>query len=135
MVRKFIVTVDLDNAAFAEDAASELSLVLYETARRVADGVTTANIRDVNGNTVGSFGLDSSTAMSEHVTRLGEAATAVIAGLLSAPEENVNRDGIIADDGTWQEIREAFPVALFRRWAARRASDGSEPGYWPDAGY
>jgi hypothetical protein len=72
--------------------------------------------------------------MSEHVVRLSEAATAVIAGLLSAPEESVNRDGIIADDETWQEIREAFPVALFRQWAAGRASDGSEPGYWPEAG-
>lgn len=53
MARKFILTVDLDNDAFADDAASELSLILYETARHVADGITTANIRDVNGNTVG----------------------------------------------------------------------------------
>jgi len=65
---------------------------------------------------------------------LSEAARAVIAGLI-APSSEVNKYGIIADDGTWDEIRRAFPVSLFREWAAGRASDGSEPGYWPHAGY
>lgn len=65
--------------------------------------------------------------------RLSNAARAVIAGLV-APSWEVNKDGIIADDETWNEIRAAFPISLFRQWASGRADDGSEPGYWSGAG-
>lgn len=71
---RFELTIDCDNAAFADDetgeiddysASSELSLLLHHAARQVGAGDLTAsygvgpgkwrNLRDSNGNTVGKM--------------------------------------------------------------------------------
>lgn len=62
---------------------------------------------------------------------LSDAAKAVIAGLVAdGSTEEINKDGITADDSVWAEIRAAFPVALFREWA-----NGNDDNYNEDAGY
>ena len=57
---KFIIRIDLENAAFADgDEGAELARIL----RKMADSIESAgeaprcfeNVRDVNGNTVGQY--------------------------------------------------------------------------------
>jgi hypothetical protein len=52
----FQVEVRTTNAAFDEDAVPELVRVLREVIQRLEGGETNGNLRDGNGNSVGSFG-------------------------------------------------------------------------------
>lgn len=54
----FRLTIETDNAAFAEDSATEeVARILEDAAKRLRDGVRTSTLRDSNGNTVGQFSL------------------------------------------------------------------------------
>lgn len=50
-------SIDCDNAAFEEEPASELARCLRAVADAVADGDTSGSVRDINGNTVGSWAV------------------------------------------------------------------------------
>jgi hypothetical protein len=52
---KFTLEIDCDNTTFDESPATEVARILRETAGRVEEGVWPGNLRDSNGNTVGSF--------------------------------------------------------------------------------
>ncbi len=81
---------------------------------------------------------------------LTEQARGVIAGLLAPTDtqvggEDINHDGIYADDTTWAEIARHFHPDHFRAWAATHGGieDTASPahperragvGYDPDAG-
>ena len=51
----FTLNIDCENAAFEDDAAPELARLLREIAGRIESGSMAGNIRDINGNRVGSF--------------------------------------------------------------------------------
>lgn len=61
---EFNLTIfNLSNAAFGDDdheRAAEVSRILIDAADRVRDGYgySSVNLRDANGNTVGSFAFD-----------------------------------------------------------------------------
>ena len=50
---KFVINIECDNAAFAEDPEYEVSRILREVAKQVEDGFVTIYLRDTNGNPVG----------------------------------------------------------------------------------
>lgn len=52
---RFVVNVDCDNAAFEPDPGPEVARLLRAAADWVEGGRQRAPLRDVNGNTVGSF--------------------------------------------------------------------------------
>lgn len=52
---KFTLTFDCDNAAFENDLRVESVAILAEVTERVEAGHTAGNVRDSNGNTVGSW--------------------------------------------------------------------------------
>jgi len=54
----FRLQIETGNAAFHEDGAGEISRILENVAERVKNGDHTGIVRDVNGNTVGSFELE-----------------------------------------------------------------------------
>jgi hypothetical protein len=56
VMTKFRLTIDMDNAAF-EDDPGELARCLRDVASLVAPGKEWqhGNVRDINGNTVGTF--------------------------------------------------------------------------------
>jgi hypothetical protein len=54
---EFRVQVNTDNAAF-EEPGFELARILREVADRLESGSVAGNVRDINGNSVGSFELD-----------------------------------------------------------------------------
>jgi hypothetical protein len=54
----FILNIECNNAAFADDLAGELSAIIGRCAETVAEGVFAGTLRDVNGNRVGTFELD-----------------------------------------------------------------------------
>lgn len=62
MAKRYTVTIDMDNAAFADgNAAAELSRILSELSERVrlfsfVHPATSYLIKDVNGNTCGHHG-------------------------------------------------------------------------------
>lgn len=51
------VAVAIRNAAFEEDPGAELARILREAAERLEQGETAGNLRDFNGNAVGSFAI------------------------------------------------------------------------------
>ena len=51
----FTLNIDCENLAFEDDAAPELARLLREIADRIESGSMAGNIRDINGNRVGSF--------------------------------------------------------------------------------
>jgi hypothetical protein len=52
----FTLTIDnLGNAVFSDDPQAEVARILRELAEKLEDGVEFGNIKDLNGNTVGSF--------------------------------------------------------------------------------
>ncbi len=53
----FTLTIDTDNAAFEHGPRQEVGRILREVAQSLKAGDTEGRIRDVNGNTVGSFSL------------------------------------------------------------------------------
>ncbi len=53
------ITINTDNAAFEDNAETEVARTLANSARNLADGLTTiilgaTKLRDINGNTVGA---------------------------------------------------------------------------------
>lgn len=57
---KFIVSIETDNAAFADDLYDvEIARILRTVADKVERGIIDARILDINGNTVGKHGTDS----------------------------------------------------------------------------
>jgi hypothetical protein len=53
---QFLVTIDCDNAAFADDPTCEVARMLRDVATRVEkDGADSGFLRDVNGNTCGNY--------------------------------------------------------------------------------
>lgn len=57
---KFKMEIDCDNDAFHNDAHAEVQRIILSVADRLEAGQTSGNLRDINGNTVGSFKLGSS---------------------------------------------------------------------------
>ena len=60
MSLKFTLEIDCGNAAFNDGPNSlrmELYDILYDAATRAGDGQTAGILKDINGNTVGSFKL------------------------------------------------------------------------------
>jgi hypothetical protein len=55
--RTFDMSVNLDNAAF-EDNNHELARIIAKVSKKVANGSLDDSLRDINGNTVGSFTVD-----------------------------------------------------------------------------
>ena len=51
----FTLNIDCENLAFEDDVAPELARLLREIADRIESGSMAGNIRDINGNRVGSF--------------------------------------------------------------------------------
>lgn len=51
----FTLKVYTDNAAFADDPDGEVARILRDVADRVEGGQEDGAVRDINGNTVGSF--------------------------------------------------------------------------------
>lgn len=54
----FILRIDTDNAAFDDDCNAELARILVRIANELYVGVPPTPIRDINGNTVGSYSWD-----------------------------------------------------------------------------
>ena len=55
--RSFLLKIRCENAAFSDDPALEVARLLREIARRVEDGARMGGVRDINGNSVGHFGM------------------------------------------------------------------------------
>lgn len=58
---KYGLMVDINNighAAFDDNPREELARLLDETAKKVREGQTDGWLRDLNGNTVGDWGLE-----------------------------------------------------------------------------
>ena len=51
----FYMRVNMDNAAFADNANAELAGMLAEVGKRAMDGQTFATLNDTNGNKCGHF--------------------------------------------------------------------------------
>lgn len=64
-MKRFTLTIDLENDAFQESPGIEVARILRRVADKVEDGGTTGqrksqaqeNIRDINGNKCGQFEL------------------------------------------------------------------------------
>lgn len=52
---KATITIQMDNAAFADEPATELARILRNLAERIEEGSTESRLRDINGNHVGQF--------------------------------------------------------------------------------
>ncbi len=52
---EFKVTVDMQNAAFDDGPATELSRILKALSKAVQEGADGGNVFDLNGNKVGSW--------------------------------------------------------------------------------
>lgn len=56
---KFIVTINLDDDAFADALRNlEVAAMLHSAARKVAEDTTRGRLVDHNGNTIGTFGFN-----------------------------------------------------------------------------
>jgi hypothetical protein len=49
------ITVQMDNAAFADEPAFELARILRDLAKHIEHGDTERRLMDMNGNHVGQF--------------------------------------------------------------------------------
>tara|TARA_R110002020_G_scaffold440379_1_gene651023 strand:+ start:39 stop:248 length:210 start_codon:yes stop_codon:yes gene_type:complete len=59
---KILIEIDLDNAAFDEEEDNHGNITVISEAQRILSAVTSfgpwnKNLKDINGNTVGSFKL------------------------------------------------------------------------------
>lgn len=54
----FKLEFETDNAAFEYGAGTETNRILRDVARRIKDGDLDGKIRDLNGNTIGSYTLN-----------------------------------------------------------------------------
>lgn len=55
---KFTLAIESSNAAFTDDAAMEVSRILWEVRDALDKGEDSGVVRDINGNKVGSFELE-----------------------------------------------------------------------------
>lgn len=55
---RYVLTVDMNNAAFEEAPSFELGCLLRHAAQRAQNGETHGTLRDSNGNTVGRFAIE-----------------------------------------------------------------------------
>ena len=55
---RFTLKIESDNAAMVDAPQAEVSRILGEVARLVYEGASAGRVRDSNGNTVGSFKLE-----------------------------------------------------------------------------
>jgi hypothetical protein len=65
---QFRLQIACDNAAFEDNMGGELARILREVASRIERGEdcgSFVNVRDINGNVVGSFALKSESAMRD----------------------------------------------------------------------
>lgn len=53
------IQINTDNAAF-EDKEEEISRLLKEVSRKIENGISSGNLKDLNGNNVGNFDLNES---------------------------------------------------------------------------
>lgn len=54
-LKSFEVSFETDNAAFDGFPETEMARILREIACKLECGIMAANIRDVNGNSIGAF--------------------------------------------------------------------------------
>jgi hypothetical protein len=55
-MKKLTITINMDNAAFADDADGQLMDILATIGNRITGyGEQSGNLRDFNGNTCGSY--------------------------------------------------------------------------------
>ncbi len=52
---QFTLKIETANAAFEDRKHSEVARILREIAKKVDEGESSGNCRDINGNTVGKF--------------------------------------------------------------------------------
>jgi len=50
---------DINNDAFVNDQSGEIARILKELAKRIENGDISGRLKDMNGNTIGSFGFES----------------------------------------------------------------------------
>ena len=55
MENAFNMAIKLGDAAFVSEGVAELSRVIRVVANKIEHGETVGNIKDINGNTVGTF--------------------------------------------------------------------------------
>ena len=55
---KFKMEIKMDNAAFTEMPERELDRILQDVGQGIVDGVTYGFCRDLNGNTVGTWEIE-----------------------------------------------------------------------------
>lgn len=55
---RFTLKIESDNAAMVDAPQAEVSRILEEVSRLVYEGASAGKVRDSNGNTVGSFKLE-----------------------------------------------------------------------------
>ena len=53
----FTLTIQTDNAAFEDAPGEEVARILEETAAKLRNMAQSGNLRDINGNKVGTFEL------------------------------------------------------------------------------
>lgn len=53
----FELTIQADNAAFDDEPGREIARLLHHAAELVAEGWQSGPLVDINGNTVGRFGV------------------------------------------------------------------------------
>jgi cytochrome c-type biogenesis protein CcmH/NrfF len=56
---QFSISIDCDNAAFKDDAHSEIARILRVVATKLEQGQTEGTCMDYNGNRVGEFDINS----------------------------------------------------------------------------
>jgi len=56
---KATITVQMDNAAFSDEPASELARILRDLAKHIENGDDHRRLMDFNGNHVGEFAISS----------------------------------------------------------------------------
>ncbi len=103
----FTMTFETSNDAFGEDTrteATEAARIARDIADRLDDGQMSGRVRDVNGNQIGRFKLDSeSAAQAEQERRTAVAQAAIIA------EEIFTRlDGTIWNADALEDIKAIF---------------------------
>ncbi len=52
------IIFSLDNAAFEDYPMDEAARILRDIAQKLEGGQNAGNIRDINGNTIGQYGVD-----------------------------------------------------------------------------
>ena len=54
---RFACKIEMDNAAFDDELASELAQILLRIPPRICSGDSAGDLHDINGNTVGQWAV------------------------------------------------------------------------------